>query len=96
MLATEEAVRAQDLQETHNEGECSIRGAGAGKSRQGIPNIDPNAELFEFQGLAMTHVGENSWSSFDVVGVDGISVIRPSSSSNTVNVLNLDYHRGRR
>jgi len=94
MLATEEAVRAPDLHETDNEGECSIRGAGGGKSRQAIPNINPNAELLGFQGLAMTHVGKNNWSSFDVVGVDGIGVTRLSSSSNTVNVLNLDYHRG--
>ena len=87
MLPTEEVARARDFHENDYEGGC--------KSRQAIPNIDLNAEFFEFQDLAMTHVGENNWSSFDVVGVDGISVTWLSSSSNTVNVLNLDYHRGR-
>ena len=40
----------------------------------------------------MTHIGENNWSSFGVVGVDGISVPILSWSSNPIQVLNFDNH----
>jgi len=91
MLPTEEAARARALHETDDEDKYNIRRAGS-KLGHGIPNIDPNAVFLEFQGFTM-RVSENSWSTFVVVGVNGIGAKTLSSSSSTVNVFD---HHGRR